>query len=169
MNIFIMCFLGLITFILVLFLFSACVIASRCSRVESLNYNKKNFDNGGMFINKVQTKKIKIDGQEYYFKFGNYPSGRLKISLCNKNKEIEVTFNLSDIFLSRDKMLINPLFKNKIGILKKNRIIRDVEGFIMYNDEDIPVASFNFGILRKYGKNQFNNCLAIMDSEVKYE
>ena len=34
----------------------------------------------------------------------------------NKNKEIEITFNLSDIFLSRDKMLINPLFKNKIGI-----------------------------------------------------
>lgn len=112
-----MSFLGLITFILVLFLFSICVVASRCSKVENLNYNKKN---GSMFINKIQSKKIKLDGQEYNFKFDNYPSGRLKILLCNKNKEIEITFNLSDIFLSRDKMLINPLFKNKIGILKKN-------------------------------------------------
>lgn len=38
-------------------------------------------------------------------------------------------------------------------VLRKNRIIKDICGVINYNYVDIPVATLNMGVLRKYDNN----------------
>lgn len=102
-----------------------------------------------MIINK---KKIKLFNKYYYIKVSTYPNKRLCIKLKNKNEEHNLTLDLKDEYLEQGRVFLDPLIKNN-GVLKeliKLRIIRGICSVINYNYVDIPVATLNIGILRKY-------------------
>lgn len=102
-----------------------------------------------MIINK---KKIKLFNKYYYIKVSTYPNKRLCIKLKNKNEEHNLTLDLKDEYLEQGRVFLDPLIKNN-GVLKeliKLRIIREVCSVINYNYVDIPIATLNIGILRKY-------------------
>lgn len=102
-----------------------------------------------MIINK---KKIKLFNTYYYIQVGTYDNNRLSIHLVNKNEKHNITLNLKDEYIEDGRVFLDPLIKDN-GVLKeliKLKIIREVCSVINYNYVDIPIATFNIGILRKY-------------------
>lgn len=101
-----------------------------------------------MFI----SKKIKLFNNYYNIKVGTYDNKRLSIHLINKNEKHNVTLNLKDEYLEEGRVFLDPLIKDN-GVLKelvKLKIIREVCSVINYNYVDIPIATLNMGVLRKY-------------------
>ena len=102
-----------------------------------------------MYISK---KRIKLFNNYYNIKVGTYDNNRLSIHLINKNEKHNVTLNLKDEYLEEGRVFLDPLIKDN-GVLKeliKLKIIREVCSVINYNYVDIPIATLNIGILRKY-------------------
>ncbi len=115
-----------------------------------------------MVINK---KKIKLFNKYYYIKVSTYPNKRLCIKLKNKSEEHNLTLDLKDEYLEQGRVFLDPLIKNN-GVLKeliKARIIKEVCCFINYNYVDIPVATLNIGILRKYDNDGVEKHLSIVN------
>lgn len=73
----------------------------------------------------------------------------------------DITLDLKEIYIDNGKVLLDPCIKHN-GILKqlkKMRIIRNICGNINYKNVDIPIATINMGILRKYDYVGVNNHL----------
>lgn len=114
---------------------------------------------GGLYIDK--RKKIKYKGKSYSIKVDTYPNDRICINLINKNDIKELTINLKDEYLENGKIFLDPAIKTN-GLfkeLKKTRIIKDICGILNYNYVNVPIATLNMGILRKYDNIGVSNYL----------
>ena len=114
---------------------------------------------GGLYIDK--RKKIKNKGKSYSIKVDTYPNDRICINLINKNDIKELTINLKDEYLENGKIFLDPAIKTN-GLfkeLKRTRIIKDVCGMLNYNYVNVPIATLNMGILRKYDNIGVSNYL----------
>lgn len=103
-----------------------------------------------MLINK--RKKIKLNNKLYNIAVDTYPNNRIWLKYKNKDEEHDLTINLDDTFLDSGHVFLDPAIKTN-GILKeikKKKIIKEICGFLNYQYVDIPIASVNMGILRKY-------------------
>ena len=112
-----------------------------------------------MYIDK--RKKIKNKGKSYSIKVDTYPNDRICINLINKNDIKELTINLKDEYLENGKIFLDPAIKTN-GLfkeLKRTRIIKDVCGMLNYNYVNVPIATLNMGILRKYDNIGVSNYL----------
>lgn len=112
-----------------------------------------------MYIDK--RKKIKYKGKSYSIKVDTYPNDRICINLINKNDIKELTINLKDEYLESGKIFLDPAIKTN-GLfkeLKRTRIIKDVCGMLNYNYVNVPIATLNMGILRKYDNIGVSNYL----------
>ena len=94
-------------------------------------------------------RKLKYQNKIYYLKVGTYSNHRMRLYLSRINKPeiIELTIN-TDIKVYEGNILLDPAIFN-LGIdkiLKKAKIIRN----LIISIGDIPMASLNTGILRKY-------------------
>ena len=69
----------------------------------------------------------------------------------NKKESHDITLNLNT-YIDNIHVFLDPAIE-KNGILKqlkKKRIIKEITGYIFYNNTNIPIATLNIGILRKY-------------------
>ena len=106
-------------------------------------------------------KKIKLGKGYYNIIVSTYNNNRIRLSYINNKERHDLTINLEDVYLDYDRVFLDPIVKND-GILKdlkKKRIIKDICGIINYNYMDIPIATLNMGILRKYDNMGVNNHL----------
>lgn len=112
-----------------------------------------------MYIDK--RKKIKYKGKSYSIKVDTYPNDRICINLINKNDIKELTINLKDEYLENGKIFLDPAIKTNglVKELKKTRIIKDICGILNYNYVNVPIATLNMGILRKYDNIGVSNYL----------
>ena len=64
----------------------------------------------------------------------------------------DITLNIDNVCLDKNKVCLDPSIKDNglLKQLKKNRIIKEICGFINYNNKDIPIAIINTGILKQY-------------------
>ena len=87
-----------------------------------------------------------------------YDNNKIKVSLKNKDNVIDVTINI-DVYLDNSHVFINPVIKQNgfLKELKKKRIIKEINNSIFYNDLEIPIATLNMGIIRKYDNKGVNN------------
>lgn len=87
-----------------------------------------------------------------------YDNNKIKVSLKNKDNVIDVTINI-DVYLDNSHVFINPAIKQNglLKELKKKRIIKEINNSIFYNNLEIPVATLNMGIIRKYDNKGVNN------------
>lgn len=71
---------------------------------------------------------------------------------------IDVTINI-DVYLDNSHVFINPAIKHNglLKELKKKRIIKEINDSIFYNNLEIPIATLNMGIIRKYDNKGVNN------------
>lgn len=69
-----------------------------------------------------------------------------------------MTINIA-VYLDNGHVFINPIIKQKglLKELKKKRIIKEINDSIFYNNMDIPIATLNMGIIRKYDNKGVNN------------
>ena len=76
----------------------------------------------------------------------------MKLTISNKNQEIEVTADLSDAYLDKGHVFLHPDVKDNgiLKALKKSRILKQIDGTLCYDYKLIPVALLNNGILRSY-------------------
>ena len=76
----------------------------------------------------------------------------MKLTISNKNQEIEVTEDLSDAYLDKGHVFLDPDVKDNgiLKALKKSRILKQIDGTLCYDYKLIPVALLNNGILRSY-------------------
>lgn len=76
----------------------------------------------------------------------------MKLTISNKNQEIEVTTDLSDAYLDKGHVFLDPDVKDNgiLKALKKSRILKQIDGTLCYDYKLIPVALLNNGILRSY-------------------
>lgn len=101
-----------------------------------------------MFIN----RKIKLLNKYYEIKVSTYKNNRICIRLQNKIEMHYITLDLKDQYLDDGCIFLDPLLINN-GVIKeliKYKIIKEINCFINYNYVDIPVATYNIGVLRKY-------------------
>lgn len=112
-----------------------------------------------MIIN--QKRKIKINNKLYRIIVDTYPNNRICLKCQNKNEEYDLTINLEDAFINDGHVFLDPKVKNNgvLKELKKKRIIKDICGVINYQYVDIPIATLNMGILRKYDNEGVNKHL----------
>lgn len=112
-----------------------------------------------MIIN--QKRKIKINNKLYRIIVDTYPNNRICLKCQNKNEEHDLTINLEDAFINDGHVFLDPKVKNNgmLKELKKKRIIKDICGVINYQYVDIPIATLNMGILRKYDNEGVNKHL----------
>lgn len=106
-------------------------------------------------------KKIKLGKGYYNIIVNTYNNNRIRLSYINNKERHDFTINLEDVYLDDGRVFLDPVVK-KDGILKelkKKRIIKDICGVINYNYIDIPIATLNMGILRKYDNTGVNNHL----------
>ena len=106
-------------------------------------------------------KKIKLSKGYYNIIVSTYNNNRIRLSYINNKERHDLTINLEDVYLDDGRVFLDPVVK-KDGILKelkKKRIIKDICGVINYNYMDIPIATLNMGILRKYDNMGVNNYL----------
>lgn len=106
-------------------------------------------------------KKIKLGKGYYNIIVSIYNNNRIRLSYINNKERHDLTINLEDVYLDDGRVFLDPIVKND-GILKdlkKKRIIKDICGIINYNYMDIPIATLNMGILRKYDNMGVNNHL----------
>lgn len=106
-------------------------------------------------------KKIKLGKGYYNIIVNTYNNNRIRLSYINNKERHDLTINLEDVYLDDGRVFLDPVVK-KDGILKelkKKRIIKDICGVINYNYIDIPIATLNMGILRKYDNAGVNNHL----------
>lgn len=106
-------------------------------------------------------KKIKLGKGYYNIIVNTYNNNRIRLSYINNKERHDLTINLEDVYLDDGRVFLDPVVK-KDGILtelKKKRIIKDICGVINYNYMDIPIATLNMGILRKYDNMGVNNYL----------
>ena len=90
--------IGLIIFLLVFFLYSACVLSSRCSRKEELYIKSLNFND-----------------EELYFEINSYSYNNRLAILCHTEDELfsNITINLPDKSInSYDEGFIDPINKD---------------------------------------------------------
>ena len=105
---------------------------------------------------KISNKKfIKWKKVNWNLEVSSYPNNRLCLKIKSKNKEIEITTDLSDLYCDKEHIFINPDVNNNglINTLKKYKIIREVVGVTTYNYHSILIATLNMGVLRKYDFN----------------
>ena len=64
----------------------------------------------------------------------------------------DITLNIDNVCLDKNKVCLDPSIKDNglLKQLKKNRIIKEICGFINYNNKDILIAIINTGILKQY-------------------
>lgn len=76
----------------------------------------------------------------------------MKLTISNKNQEIEVTADLSDAYLDKGHVFLDPDVKDNgiLKALKKSRILKQIDGTLCYDYKLIPIALLNNGILRTY-------------------
>ena len=112
-----------------------------------------------MIIN--QKRKIKINNKLYRIIVDTYPNNRICLKCQNRNEEHDLTINLEDAFINDGHVFLDPKVKNNgmLKELKKKRIIKDICGVINYQYVDIPIATLNMGILRKYDNEGVNKHL----------
>ena len=106
-------------------------------------------------------KKIKLGKGYYNIIVNTYNNNRIRLSYINNKERHDLTINLEDVYLDDGRVFLDPVVK-KDGILKelkKKRIIKDICGVINYNYIDIPIATLNMGILRKYDNGGDNSHL----------
>lgn len=79
----------------------------------------------------------------------------MKIRCENKTRCFDITINLKNSFLDKDKVFLDPFViqNGLINVLKKNRIIKTITGVTTYNNVSIPIAKLNMGILKSYDKD----------------
>lgn len=122
-----------------------------------------------MIIN--QKRKIKINNKLYRIIVDTYPNNRICLKCQNKNEEHDLTINLEDAFINDGHVFLDPKVKNNgvLKELKKKRIIKDICGVINYQYVDIPIASLNMGVLRKYDNEGVNkHLLKIMSGDANH-
>lgn len=76
------------------------------------------------------------------------------ITLYQKKRKYELSLDLDDAFIQERHIFLNPdVEKNGLlKVLKKYRIIKNIDGVLYYNCNSIPIAMLNTGILRNYDK-----------------
>lgn len=76
------------------------------------------------------------------------------ISLYQKKRTYEISLDLKDAYLEERHIFLNPEVEKNglLKVLKKNRIIKNIDGVLYYNYNSIPIAMLNTGILRSYDK-----------------
>lgn len=89
----------------------------------------------------------------------SYDNGRIRIKYENQKESHDLTLNLKDVYLEDSKVFLDPFIQknNLLKDLKKSKIIKEVNQIINYNYIDIPVATLNMGILRRYDSIGVNN------------
>lgn len=111
---------------------------------------------GGILIR--ERRKISLNNINYILLVSTYDNDKIKISLKNKDNIIDVTINL-DVYLDNNHVFINPKIKRNglLKELKKKRIIKEINDSIIYNNLEIPIATLNLGVIRKYDNKGVNN------------
>lgn len=105
---------------------------------------------GGVIIDK--RKKLKYNNKLWFVNVSTYESKRMKLTISNKKEEIEVTIDLKDAYLDKGHVFLDPEIKDNglLKVLKKSRIIRQIDGTLFYDYAVVPIALLNNGILRTY-------------------
>lgn len=106
-------------------------------------------------------KKIKLGKGYYNIIVNTYNNNRIRLSYINNKERHDLTINLEDVYLDDGRVFLDPMVK-KDGILKelkKKRIIKEINDSIIYNNLEIPIATLNLGIIRKYDNKGVNNHL----------
>ena len=87
-------------------------------------------------------------------KVSTYKNNRMCITLYQKKRKYELSLDLEDAFIQERHIFLNPdVEKNGLlKVLKKYRIIKNIDGVLYYNCNSIPIAMLNTGILRNYDK-----------------
>ena len=109
----------------------------------------------------IGRKKIKLNNKVFNISVYTYYNNRIRLKYENKKESHDITLDLKDVYIDNSKVFLDPFIKQN-GIykaLKKARIIREICGFINYNNIDVPIAILNMGILRKYDYDGVNNYL----------
>ena len=76
----------------------------------------------------------------------------MRLKYENDTESHDITLNLEDVYLDNNKVFLDPYIKNNglLKVLKKKKIIKEINGCINYNYTNVPIAILNMGILKKY-------------------
>ena len=74
-----------------------------------------------------------------------YYNGRIRLMYGNENDKKNITLDLKKIYLTSDKVAINPeIVKNNLfHLLIKEKIIKNIVSSINYKGSEIPICSIN--------------------------
>ena len=146
--------IGLIFILLVFFLYSACVISSKCSREEELYIKSLNFKD-----------------EELYFEINNYSYNNRLAILCYTEDEpfSDITINLpNESINSYDEGFIDPINKDcglyqeliNCGIIKE--VIKEN---VSYNRGKYDLVKFDMNVLKEYDPKGYENYLSLIGYE----
>ncbi|MFR5856631.1 MAG: DUF4313 domain-containing protein [Bacilli bacterium] len=146
--------IGLILILLVFFLYSACVLASRCSRKEELSIKSLNFND-----------------EELYFEINNYSYNNRLAILCYTEDEpfSDITINLPNKSInSYDEGFIDPINKDcglyqeliNCGIIKEV-----IEENVSYNMGKYDLVRFDMNVLKEFDPKGYENYLSLIGYE----
>lgn len=146
--------IGLIFILLVFFLYSACVISSKCSREEELHIKSLNFND-----------------EELYFEINNYSYNNRLAILCYTEDEpfSDITINLpNELINSYDEGFIDPINKDcglyqeliNCGIIKE--VIKEN---VSYNRGKYDLVKFDMNVLKEYDPKGYENYLSLIGYE----
>lgn len=146
--------IGLIIFLLVFFLYSACVVSGRCSRREDLHIKSLNFND-----------------EELYIEINSYSYNNRLAILCHTEEEpfSNITINLPDKSInSFDEGFIDPINKDcglyqeliNCGIVKE--VIKEN---VPYNMGKYDLVKFDMNVLKEYDPKGYENYMSLIGYE----
>lgn len=140
--------IGLVILLLVLFLYSACIISSKYSRLEE-----------------CLVKNFKFKDYELFFEIGTYTYNNRLAVLCHTEDEpfSDITINLPEIHLnSIDEACIDPINKD-VGLyqaLIDEGVIKEViKENIQYNMGHYDLVKFDMNKLKEYDPKGYEEYL----------
>lgn len=146
--------IGLIIFLLVFFLYSACVVSGRCSRREDLHIKSLNFND-----------------EELYIEINSYSYNNRLAILCYTQDDLfsNITINLPDESInSYDEGFIDPINK-ECGLYKEliiYGIIKEViKENVPYNMGKYDLVKFDMNVLKEYDPKGYENYLNLIGYE----
>ena len=97
-------------------------------------------------------KRINYNTKLWYVNVSLYESKRVCLTLSNKKEIKEITIDIKDAYLDKGHIFLDPAVNDNgiLKVLKKYRIIKQIDGTICYNYTLVPIALLNTGILRSY-------------------
>ena len=91
----------------------------------------------------------------------------MKLTISNRKEIKEITIDLDDAYLKDGHIFLNPEVKDNgiLKVLKKSRIIREIDGTLCYDYTMIPIALTNNGILKTYDYSGVLNYLDFINNK----